>query len=177
MRLTVTLFSCVLIAAAFGCKDESKPPQNSAGHPATAPMIRPPTTMPAHHAVLPPAHVAATPVLRPQDATTAYAQELLLLRRHRWNRTPTAPEMAAAAKVFEGRSADGRSDARNAVDFNGLTPAKVKAMLGNPYAKQVVDSDQIWTYSYTARGQTVTYSMKFHNGAVVPDQNLTVAGI
>jgi hypothetical protein len=172
----VTLFSCVLIAAAAGCKDESQPPQNSPGHPTTAPSHAP-TTMPAHRAVLPPAHVAATPIVRPHDAVTAYSQELLLLRRHRWNRTPTAPEMAAAAKIFEGRSADGRNDARNAVDFNGLTPAKVKAMLGNPCAKQVVDSDQIWTYSYSARGQTVTYSMKFHNGSVVPDQNLIVAGI
>jgi hypothetical protein len=134
--------------------------------------------MAAHHATVPPTHVAAAPTaVRPQDAATLYSQDLLLLRRHRWNRTPTAQEMAAAAKVFEGRSANGRSDARNAVDFNGLTPVKVKAMLGNPYAKQVVDSDQIWTYSYTARGHTVTYSMKFHNGVVAPDQNLTVAGM
>jgi hypothetical protein len=178
MKLMATLFSCVLIAAAAGCKDESKPPQNSSGHPTTAPMIHAPTTMPAHHAVLPPVHVAAaTPLVRPQEAAPVLTQELLLLRRHRWSRTPTALEMAAAAKVFEGRSAGAPGDARKAVDFIGLTPAKVKAMVGNPCAKQVVDSDQIWTYSYSARGQTVTYSMKFHNGAVVPDQNLIVAGM
>lgn len=177
MKLMATLFSCVLIAAAVGCKDESQPPQHSSTHPTTAPSHAP-TTMPAHHAVLPPVHVAAaTPIMRPHEAATVYTQELLLLRRHRWSHTPTGTEMAAAAKVFEGRFAGAPGDARKAVDFNGLSPAKVKAMVGNPYAKQVVDSDQIWTYSYSAHGQTVTYSMKFHNGAVVPDQNLVVAGM
>ena len=177
MKLLAILFSCALIVAAAGCKDDVKPQPKSAS---AAPMMIPhrlPTTMAAHHATVPPTHVAAVPVVRPQDAATLYAQELLLLRKHRWNRTPTAQEMVAAAKVFEGRFAGAPGDARKAVDFNGLTPAKVKAMLGNPYAKQVVDSDQIWTYSYAARGQTVTYSMKFHKGAVVPDQNLAVAGM
>ena len=180
MKLTATwmatLFSCVLVAAALGCKDEPKPAPKSSGPPMMITRHLP-ATMPAHHDAVAPAHLAAAPVVRPHDAVSLYSQELLLLRRHRWNRTPTATEMAAASKVFEGRAADGRSDARKAVDFNGLTPAKVKAMLGNPCAKQPVGSDEVWTYSYSARGQTVTYSMKFHNGAVVSDPNLAVAGI
>ncbi len=177
MRWMAMLLSCALVAAMAGCKGESKPPPKAAA----APMMithHVPATMPAHHAALPPAHLAAAPpAVAPRDAASLYSQELLLLRRHRWNRAPTASEMAAAAKVFEGRSADGRNDSRKAVDFNGLTPAKVKALLGNPCAKQTVGTDEVWTYSYSARGQTVTYSMKFHNGAVVPDPNLTVAGM
>ena len=132
--------------------------------------------MPAQHRVVPPPHIAqAAPAVKPADATRIYAQELVLIRRHRWSQTPTATEIAAAAKVFEGRTDTGRGDLRKAIDFNGLSPAKVKALLGNPRYKQALDRDEVWTYSYAGRGQNVTYSMKFHNGLVVPDVNLLVA--
>jgi hypothetical protein len=178
MKLTVSLISCVLVLAAIGCRDEAKKNRNQPDNGATTPTTprRPPTTMPAHHSVLPPPHIAqTTPVVKPADAARIYAQELVLIRKHRWSRTPTATEIAAAAKVFEGRTDAGRNDLRKAVDFNGLSLAKVKAMLGNPRYKQPLDRDEVWTYSYAGRGQNVTCSMKFHNGVVVPDVNLQVA--
>lgn len=181
MRTTLVLMSCVMVLATLGCRDEGRKSgggTDNGANTANTPRRPPVTTQPgARLRKLPPPVIAAPsgPSVKPADASRVYAQELTLLRRHRWSQTPSAAELAAAGKIFEGRTGDPKPDLRKAVDFIGLPKAKVKAMLGNPRYKQTLNNDEIWTYSYAARGQNITYSMKFRNGTVVPDVNLQVA--
>jgi hypothetical protein len=185
MRLVALLFSCMAIVAA-GCKDGSKqsntptantaPPKPPASRPATEPASRPAVRADNWRPQIPPSlDQNIPPVERVRAAKQAYSQELLLLRRYHWSQTAPLAVLAAAAKVFEGRATlDGRSDPKASVDFYGLSPMHVKLLVGNPRGKQVVESDEIWTYHYSAQGKSVTRSLRFHDGKVVPDPDMVV---